>query len=398
MPDEYPMSDLASRLREALSDELPTAIELRHRLHADPRGSGDEADTAAAVAHALGYGDGESVARVGRAILCGADAASGNTAPTGSVALRAELDALPITERTDVPWASPLGLMHACGHDVHLAGLTAAARAITAVGAPVPVLALLQPREEASPSGAREIVQSGLLDTFGVRSVIAAHVQPQVPLGSVALTPGLVNASVDEIVVTVIGRGGHVGYPHTVTDPVLALGNVIVALQQVAARRVDPTHGAVCVLTEVHAGNTANIVPDRATARGTLRLLNAADRVRMAAEVRDVIRHAAAAYGCTAEVDVIDGEPALVNDSALALATAVHLAGTGQQVTTEFRSFGADDFAYFCERGPALMAFVGIGTPGGPGLHDATLLPPDETVATVAQVLIAGYLAAIESG
>ncbi|HEX7374344.1 MAG TPA: amidohydrolase [Steroidobacteraceae bacterium] len=374
-----------------MTDELPAAIALRHRLHADPRGSGDEADTAVAVADALGYGAGERVARVGRAIVCSADAS-----PAASVALRAELDALPIVERTGVRWAAQSGLMHACGHDVHLAGLVAAARTIAAADAPVPVVALLQPREEASPSGAREIVQSGLLDTLGVRTVIAAHVQPRVPVGSVAVTPGLVNASVDEIEVSVIGRGGHVGYPHTVADPVLALGNVIVSLQQIASRRVDPTHGAVCILTEIRAGNTANVVPDRAFARGTLRLLDAGDRVRMVAEVREIVQHAAAAYGCAAEVTVIDGEPALVNDSALAIAAARHLAHAGQQVMTDFRSFGADDFAYYCERGPALMAFIGVGAPHGPGLHDATFLPPDETVETVAHVLIAGYLAAIE--
>lgn len=387
------MSDLAARLRDAVEQELPAATELRHRLHADPRASGDESDTAAAVADALGYGDGEPVADVGRVIVCGA-----RPTAAGSVALRAEMDALPIVERTGVPWASRSGLMHACGHDVHLAGMVAAARAIAATRPPVPVVALLQPREEASPSGAREIVASGLLETLRVRAVIAAHVQPHVPRGSVALTPGLVNASVDEIEITVTGRGGHVGYPHTVADPVLAIGNVIVTLQQIAARRVDPTHGAVCVVTEVHAGNTANVVPDRASARGTLRLLDAADRARMTAEIGDIVRHAAAAYGCTAEIAVIDGEPALTNDPDLAARTAAWLGRGGERVTTDFRSFGADDFAHFCDRGPALMAFVGVGTPGGPGLHEATFLPPDETIAAVAQTLIAGYLAAIESG
>ena len=385
-------SRLTERIYRALDAELPAAVELRHRLHADPRRSGDESETAQAVAHALGHGDGERVANAGRAILCRTASSAGHT-----IALRAEMDALPIVERTGVPWASTTGAMHACGHDVHLAGLVAASRAITAVEPPVSVLALLQPREEAAPSGARDIVESGMLDRFETAAVIAAHVQPRVPLGSVALTPGLVNASVDEINVTVVGKEGHVGYPHTVTDPVLALANITIALQQVAARRVDPTHGAVCALTEIHAGNTANVVPGSATGRGTLRLLDAADRARMVIEVNGIIQHAAAAYGCTADIDITTGEPALINDANLAIATGHRLARSGQRIVTDFRSFGADDFAYYCERGPALMAFVGVGEPGGPGLHEATFLPPDDAVATVAHTLIAGYLAATDA-
>ncbi len=370
------------RLLEALDDELPTAVELRHRVHADPRPSGNEADTAAAVAAALGE-VGVVVAGTGRLVPLGAH--------EPRVVLRAELDALPLEERTGVPWSSRNGCMHACGHDVHLAALVAAARAIAAAGGSV--AALLQPREEVNPSGAADVVASGMLSRGGVGAVIAAHLQPAVAAGTMAVTPGVVNASADEIELVVTGRGGHAGYPHTVADPVLALSAVVVALQQLPARRIDPVHGAVCMITQLSAGSASNVVPQRAVARGTLRLMNPADRHRAAGLVGDIAEPVARGYGCTAQVTVTDGEPVADNDPVLARAAGALLADQGWRVRTDFRSFGADDFSHYSAVAPALMVFVGTGTPGRPGLHDPQFLPPDETVGEVAQALLAGYLA-----
>lgn len=370
------------RLLDALGDELPAAVELRHRVHADPRPSGNEADTAAAVAAALGE-VGVVVGGTGRLVRLGPQ--------PPRVVLRAELDALPIEERTGVPWASRNGCMHACGHDVHLAALVAAARAVAATGGSV--AALLQPREEANPSGAAEIVASGVLGRGEVGAVIAAHLQPAVAAGTMAVTPGVVNASADELEIVVTGRGGHAGYPHTVADPVLALSAVVVALQQLPARRIDPVHGAVCMITQLSAGSAGNVVPERAAARGTLRLMNAADRRNAARLVGDIARSIAGGYGCAAEVAVIDGEPVVDNDPVLARAAGALLADHGWRVRTDFRSFGADDFSHFSAVAPALMVFVGAGSPGRPGLHDPEFLPPDEAVGEVAQALLAGYVA-----
>jgi amidohydrolase len=368
-------------LLAALDEELPAVVDLRHRLHADPRGFGDEADTAATVAAALGE-DGTVVAGTGRLVSVG---------PEPRVVLRAELDALPLTERTGVPWAARNGCMHACGHDVHLAAVVAAARAIAATGGGV--AALLQPREEGNPSGAADVVGSGVLTRLRARAVLAAHVQPAVAAGTMAVTAGSVNASADEIEISVSGRGGHAGYPHTIADPVLALAAVVVALQQVAARRVDPVHGAVCVITQLSAGEASNVVPERAAARGTLRLMTAEDRRRVPAVLREIARSVAHGYGCEAELTVIDGEPVLDNDPVLARGAAALLADEGWRVRTDFRSFGADDFSHYAAVAPSLMVFVGTGAPGLPGLHDPRFLPPDETVRSVAQALLAGYLA-----
>lgn len=382
-------ADLFDGLRAALERELSAAVELRHRLHADPRGWGDESDTAEELVFALGTTEVVPVAGTGRLVTL-------RTGRSGSpaIALRAELDALPMVERTDVPWRATGPLMHACGHDVHLAAVVAACRAVVACGGPADVVALLQPREEGAPSGARDIVISAVLDRLDVRAVIGAHVQPRVPDGTFAVTSGLVNASVDEFRIRISGRVGHAGYPHRVADPVLALAAVIVALQQIPARRVDPVAGAVCVVTEMHAGQTANIIPGEASARGTLRLMRDDDRTSMIEVLSEIAESTAAAHRCTAEVTIVPGEPALLNDPWLASATANLLAAGGRRVSTDFRSFGADDFSWYGRSRPSLMIFVGVD---GPGLHDPAFLPPDEAVRTVAEALLAGYSAAVSA-
>jgi len=383
------------RLTAAVAEELPGAVELRHRLHADPRLSGDEQDTADAVVTALGLGEGRPVASTGRLVRV-------VDGPGRSVALRAELDGLAVTERTGVPWTSTGGVMHACGHDAHLAGGVAVARAVARVGGPAPLVLLLQPREEQAPSGAADVVASGVLTEERVDSVIAAHVQPQLPAGVVNATPGPVNAATDEFTVTVTGHGGHGGYPHTTADPVLALAAIVVNLQQLVSRRVDPTVGAVLSVTQLDAGASFNVVPDTARARGGLRVMREEDRVLLLAALSEVALHTAAAHGCTATVESESNEPVLANDPELARATVPWLARSGAAVDEGWRSFGADDFSHFCTGHRALMLFLGLdGGPAGdagrrPGLHSPRFLPDDEVVGQVAGALLAGYLAGAE--
>ncbi|MBN9740614.1 amidohydrolase [Amycolatopsis sp. A1MSW2902] len=382
------MKDLVEAWRAALAEELPAAVELRHRIHADPRASGDEDDTARIVAAALG--DGERVAKTGRLIEIAAPH------PGPAVALRAELDALPVIERTGVEWAAKTGLMHACGHDVHLAALTAVCRAARRVELPRPLYAILQPREETSPSGALDLVESGILEERGIDTVIGAHVQPRLPYGVVSAAPGPVNASTDEFEVVVHGEGGHAGYPHLLRDPVLALSQLVVSLQQIASRRIDPMHGAVCTIGRLSAGTAANVVPNSASAFGSLRLMRASDRERALEALDEVVHATARAYGCTADLRISPCEPVLVNDPALAAAARTWLERGGADVDVDFRSFGADDFAHYCGDGVrGLMLFVGLGeTAGAPSLHGETFLPEDAAVGQVADALLAGYLAA----
>jgi amidohydrolase len=380
------------RLSAAVAEELPAAVELRHQLHADPRLSGDEQDTADAVVAALGLGEGRPVADTGRLVRV-------VDGPGKAVALRAELDGLAVDEQTGVPWASTGGVMHACGHDAHLAGLVAVARAVTRVGGPAPLVLLLQPREERSPSGAADVVASGVLVEERVDSVVAAHVQPQLAAGVVNATPGPVNAATDEFTITVTGHGGHGGYPHTTVDPVLTLSAIVVNLQQLVSRRVDPTVGAVLAVTQLDAGTSFNVVPDTARARGGLRVMREEDHELLVRALTDVAEHTAIAYGCTATVHSESNEPVLANDPELARATVPWLAGAGVTVDDSWRSFGADDFSHFCAGHRGLMLFLGVdGGPESadgrrPGLHSPRFLPGDDVVGQVAAALLAGYLA-----
>ncbi|MEO3755491.1 M20 family metallopeptidase [Streptomyces sp. B6B3] len=377
----------AERLRAAVAAELPAAVELRRRIHRDPHLSGDEGPTRDLVLDQLPRGDGVvKVAETGAIVRIGGEAPA--------VAIRAELDALEVAERTGVPWQSATpGFMHGCGHDVHLAALVAVARAVDRVGGPLPLLAVLQPREESAPSGARDILASGALGPDTCRAVLAAHVQPSLPNGVVACVPGVVNASSDEFAVEVSGRGGHAAYPHTGSDPLVVVANIVTALQSVRHRTVDPTATAVLTVTRMAGGTTTNVVPDHAGLAGTVRTTTARDRELMLDRLAAVSSGIATAFGCGAEVSVVRGEPPLANDERLARATAAGLARLGVPVDGEFRSAGADDFSYYTEVLPSLMMFVGVGDGSG-RLHSATFLPSDQAVADVARAMLTGYLAA----
>jgi amidohydrolase len=406
------VDEFVAAVAAQLPAELTAAVELRHRLHADPRLSGQEDDTAKAIVAAVaapldGTGplDGagalrpERVARTGRLMRLGP--ASGP-----SVALRAELDALPITEQTGLPYASRSTVMHACGHDLHCAALTAVARAVRRVQAggvvpPAGLLLVLQPREEAAPTGAGDVLADPAFGRHDVRAVIGAHVQPVLPRGLVSARPGAVNAACDELLVTVSGRGGHAAYPHRADDPVLALSAVVVALHHLVSRRVDPLDSAVLTIGRLDAGTASNVIPPAVRAHGTIRALDEAVRVRLREAVGEVVEHTSAAYGCTGTVTWDHNEPVLANDPVLAAGILPALAELGLGPDVEFRSCGSDDFANYSEALPSAMLFVGVGVRAdediatGPGLHDARFAPPDEVVGELARAYLAGLSGAL---
>jgi amidohydrolase len=383
-------SGLAAALRAALDRELGDAVRLRRELHAAPELSGSEYQTAARVAAALGEPDAPQVAGSGRLVRIG-------PADGPCVAVRAELDALPVVEQTGAGWASANGAMHACGHDVHLAALAALGRAARSVaatdGLPAAMLAVLQPREEAYPSGAKDIAASAAFTTQRPAAVIAAHLQHQVPAGTVSAAPGTVNASVDDFEIVVEGTAGHAGYPHLAVDPVPALCQAVVAVQQIASRRTDPTHAVVVSVGMLQAGQATNVIPGSASARGTLRALDPADRPLLRDWLREIAEHSARSYGCRATVTIEESEPALVNSEPLAAASWPVLREAGFAIDTSFRSCGADDFSFYSPVAPILMLFVGSG--GTVTLHHPKFLPPDEAVGQVATAMLAGYLAAL---
>jgi amidohydrolase len=377
---------LRAALAAGLAAQLGLAVELRHELHAAADLSGAEEPTAARVAAALGDPGAPRAGGTGRLVRIG-------PAEGACIAIRAELDALPITEQTGAPWASRTEAMHACGHDVHLAALTALGRAARAVELPVALLAVLQPREETVPSGARDIVTSGELAAHHPRAVVGVHLQHQLPAGTVGAASGTVNAASDEFEIVVTGTGGHAGYPHLAVNPVPALCQAVLALQQVTSRYADPMHAVVVSVGAIEAGRAANVIPETAVARGSLRSLDQADRPRLHQALREIVEHTCRGYGCAGRVIIEDGEPALVNDPALTAASWPWVRQAGFTVETAFRSCGADDFSFYARCAPTLMLFV--GTRDAITLHHPRFLPPDEAVGEVASAMLAGYLAGL---
>ncbi len=380
---------IAAGWRERLEDELPAAVRLRHELHRAPDVSGSEEPTARRVVAAMTAGASvaaglTTVAGAGRLLHLG---------PAGpAIGIRAELDALPIVEQTGSPFAAEGAAMHACGHDVHLAAVTALTRAARGVDLPLGLVALLQPREEVGPTGASDVVAAGVLLEHDVRALVAAHVQPQVAAGHVAADAGPVNAAVDEVEIVVTGRGGHGAYPHLAVDPVPALCRIVLALQEAARGAVDPLQPVVVSITQLAGAGAPNVIPGTARAAGTVRTMRTEDGGRLHRRITDMVEGMAAAHGCRGEYVVRRGEPALVNDAGLATATQGWLTWLGTPLSS-FASCGSDDFATYGGQLPILMTFVGTGGGAdGPMLHDPRYLPPDDAVREVAVALLAGWL------
>jgi len=384
-----PLPDLDSLLR-LLEEHIPAAIELRHDLHAHPQVGGTEYETAARVAAAMDAPDAPSIAE-GRVVRIGA-------MDGPAIGIRAELDALPGTETSGVAWASENGAVHMCGHDVHMAALTAVVTTLRQAGPPVPLVAILQPREELSPGGAVDMLASPVLTDHDLRAMLSVHVQPRLPSGTFSASPGTINASSDEFTITVSGRPGHGAYPHVARDPIVAAAQVVTALQHIVSRSTDPMQPTVITVGSIHGGQAPNAIPETVIMTGTLRAYDADERHRLQDEIRRVATLTADVHGCTADVQISHGEPPLVNDAALSATATDWITRTGLTEAPPLRSCGADDFACYAERYPSLMIFHGVGTGSDdePGLHHPGFAPDDEHVRSVAASMLAAYLSCCE--
>jgi amidohydrolase len=382
--------ELLERLLAGIERELPRGIELRRRLHSQPELSHHEQQTAATVAAEL-PAPSVTVAETGRMVRVGPAAGA-------PVAVRAELDALPIAERTDAPFAAAGEAMHACGHDVHMAALVCLTRAAGELGGElrVPLLAVFQPSEETYPSGAEQLA-AGELAAQAPAAVVAAHVHPELPWGTLALDPGAVNASSDSVEITVEGEPTHGAYPHHGRDPILAIAEIVLSLHAQVARRIDPHGPAVLTVGVLEGGSTENVIPARARARATLRAHRPEDRAILRRMVEQVVAGIAAAHGCRASVTLEPGEPALENDARIIARARELLAAAGLAPAPQWRSCGSDDFAFYAPLAPLAMGFVGLdGAEGFDSrpLHHPEFLPPDGAVAAVARAQAVLYVAA----
>ncbi len=351
-------------LLNTAAESQPEIAAWRRSLHSRPELLFDVHETAKFVAEKLrAFGCDEVVTGIGRTGVVGLIRGRHGEGP--AIGLRADMDALPITEATGLPYASQVpGLMHACGHDGHTAMLLGAARHLCATrnfkGA---VAVIFQPAEEGG-GGGREMVADGMMERFAISQVFGLHNEPGVPVGRFSIRTGAFMAAYDEITITVTGRGGHAAMPHQTVDPIYIGAQIITALQGIVSRNTDPVDALVVSITKFHAGDAMNVIPASAELAGTVRTLS--KEVRDAAEkrVREIVEGVARALGGAASLDDVRKYPVTVNHAAetqLAIEAARDVMGAGAIETDAKPMMGAEDFAFMLEARPGAMIFMGNG-------------------------------------
>ncbi len=373
-------------------------LAFRRDLHAHPELSWQEARTTEQVAlrlEALGM-------RVRRLPRSGLIAEVGDSGPV--VALRGDLDALPVQDLTTDPWVSTVpGVSHACGHDVHTTALLGAGMALAAVH-DAGLLAgrvrlLFQPAEEVMPGGALDLVSLGALDD--VSHVFGLHCDPSIDVGQVGLREGPLTGAADLLRIELLGKGGHTSRPHLTQDLTFALGKLVTELPAILSRRLDPRAGASVVWGMLHAGSAPNVIPSTGNLTGTVRMLDAVAWAEAEVLVRQLVRQIVDPYGIVAEITYQRGVPPVVNDhrSTGLLAKAVEsVVGQVGHVPTQ-QSLGGEDFGWYLAQVPGAMGRLGTRTPGGPtyDLHQGDLRVDEAALRIGAEVLAQAAVEALNA-
>jgi hippurate hydrolase len=314
-----------------------------------------------------------------------------------SVLLRGDMDALPMTEETDLDFASRVsGRMHACGHDTHTAMLAGAARILAARADALPgeIRFMFQPGEEGY-HGARFMLDDGLLDPLP-DAAFALHIMPNAPHGTIGSRVGTLLASADMLEIVVEGRGGHASMPHDTRDPVPVACEIVLALQTMVTRRFNAHEAMIVTVTQLEAANAHNIIPDQARLKGTIRTLSPSRREEAWAAIRSLAQNIAQAHECHADVTITQGFPPTVNDArAVALAEAVATSlSDGEFILLPAPIMGAEDFSYVLEKVPGMMAFLGVAQSGADWQHCCSIHSPrmmvDESVLPRGTAFLAG--------
>jgi hippurate hydrolase len=349
-----------------LADEITA---WRRDFHENPELGYDVHRTAGIVAEKLkSFGCDEVATGIGRTGVVGV--IKGRTNASGKViGLRADMDALPILEATDLPYKSKVpGKMHACGHDGHTAMLLGAAKYLAETrNFDGTAIVIFQPAEEGG-GGGDAMVKDGLMERFGIQEVYGMHNWPGVPVGHFAMRKGPTMAAADRFTITIEGKGGHAAYPHNCIDPIVTAAHVITALQSVASRSVDPLESVVVSVCAVKAGDTFNVIPQTATLLGTVRTLSPAIRDLAEARIRTIVESTCAAFGAAAAIEYNRGYPVTVNDAEkteFVASVAKAVAGESAVQTTFPPEMGAEDFSYMLEKRPGAYIFLGNGETAG---------------------------------
>jgi amidohydrolase len=344
------------------ADLLADAVEVRRDLHAHPELGFEEVRTAALVAdrlRALGLEVHTEIGGTGVVgVLRGAQ-------PGPTIMLRADMDALPMREESDVPYRSQRdGVMHACGHDAHVAMLLGAARALTARSAELRgrIAFVFQPAEEGG-GGALAMLRDGLIGRFEIARAFGFHITCLVPSGVIGVRSGPIMASVDSFDLVVEGRGGHGAMPHTAIDPIPIAAELVGTLQRIVSREVNPIEPAVVTVGAINGGTTYNVIPPRVALKGTVRTFNEAQRATMEGRIQRIGDHVCAAGGASCTLDWHPSYPVTANDpaeTAFLRATLTDAIGAARLIEVP-PVMSSEDFSYFANEVPACFAFLGAG-------------------------------------
>lgn len=351
-------------LRKQVDQMLPQLTRMRRHLHRHPETSGNEKETAAYVASVL-KAEGVPV----QCNIGGHGLLARIESPHSSewIALRADMDGLPIHDRKSCDYASMVqDVSHACGHDVHTAMLTAAAVVLHKLRDQLPysIACIFQPAEETT-EGAAAMLADGVFEEISAKRIHALHVSPYLPAGSVGLKSGAICAAADMFTVEITGRGGHAARPHECIDVILVTSQIIAALHHIISRRINPLHPAVLTIGQIHGGSAANVIPDRVSFSGTVRTLNPEVHEEIRLRMDRIIRQTAETWGAVARFQMQQAIPVLYNDAKIMRMVRQRLAHYLPDVPLidiEEPSMGGEDFAEFLKHIPGSLLRLGTGS------------------------------------
>ncbi|MFI3294945.1 MAG: M20 family metallopeptidase [Rikenellaceae bacterium] len=368
------------RLVEKATELLPQIIEWRRYIHRNAELSFEEYKTQRYIMEVLTQLGIPHRPIAGTGVLAMLDGE--NPTPLSPVVLRADIDALPITEQTGLEFASTCGVMHGCGHDMHTASLLGALALLAQERFEGTIWGLFQPGEELHPGGASIVLKDEIFKRVTPRHFFGLHCSPELPVGMIGLCPDQFMASTDELHITVEGKGGHAAMPHLINDTVLASSAMVVALQQIVSRRANSFIPTVISFGRFDAAGATNIIPSQVVLEGTFRTMDEPWRAQVKELIGEIATQTVSSYGCTAQVNILDGYPSVINDRVLterakSLATELFGAEGTMQIP---RRMTAEDFGFYAARYPSLFFRLGTGDSCAP-LHNSRFSPDESALS-----------------
>ena len=352
-------------IKQKIEQITPAMIEWRHNIHEKPEVAYQEKDTSDFISKKLNEFGIEVHQGIGKTGIVGIIKGK-NSNSDKAIGIRADMDALPMTEKTNLPYASKNeGSMHACGHDGHSTMLLGAAKYLAETrNFHGTVYCIFQPAEEGGNAGAKAMINDGLFKKFKIDTVWGIHNWPGIPLGQAVIHEGFAMAGGDIIVFTIEGKGGHAAQPQYSNDPMIAAGFTITALQSLISRQLDPFKNAVLSLTKIEGGSAFNVIPDTVTIGGTLRSTNEHIRNDMLKKIKKVALNACEISNCKVNIEIRPGYPSTINDEKSAkLATEIFKNTFGDSFINleETPTMGSEDFSYMLKEKPGAYIWLGAG-------------------------------------